>query len=171
MQTVSPSETLFLSLFTCICLYWPKHMDSAVHRTNSLSTACRLCNVVYSSKTALEQHYVESLEHPNCTHCHIGFPDSAARQAVSPFQSASSAVMFVYIGQSTRSPSIAQLSATPVTACRSIKRTWLSITEFPPNIHHAQFVTSVLRTRRHLTRYARNHNSNSFLTDGCSPLV
>src|SRR5712691_11890222 len=61
-------------------------MDSTSHRPNFLSTACRTCNVVYASKIALEQHYVESPEHPNCTRCHIGFADKVARQDVSPFQ-------------------------------------------------------------------------------------
>lgn len=69
-------------------------MDSAGHRTNLLSTACRACNVVYASKIALEQHYVESPEHPNCTRCHIGFADNVARQDVSPFQVLFSATLF-----------------------------------------------------------------------------
>ncbi|KAI9458897.1 hypothetical protein BJY52DRAFT_403433 [Lactarius psammicola] len=44
-------------------------------------SSCRICSRVYSTVSALEQHYRDTPVHPKCTRCDIGFVDNAAIQA------------------------------------------------------------------------------------------
>ena len=83
IQAVSPSRVTFLSSFISMPHRLPKHMNTVHHPMPSLGFSCRICNIAYSSRGALEQHYLQTPVHPNCTRCDIGFVDNVAIQAVS----------------------------------------------------------------------------------------
>ncbi|KAF8500366.1 hypothetical protein F5888DRAFT_1610383, partial [Russula emetica] len=42
---------------------------------------CQVCNRLYTTTSALEQHYRDTPVHPKCAGCNIGFVDDAASQA------------------------------------------------------------------------------------------
>ncbi|KAI0305230.1 hypothetical protein B0F90DRAFT_1702700 [Multifurca ochricompacta] len=49
--------------------------------TSSTPCTCHTCDRVYSSASALEQHYRDFPVHPKCARCNIGFANNAAIQA------------------------------------------------------------------------------------------
>ncbi len=51
--------------------------------SSSATNHCRVCNRLYTSTSALDQHYRDTPVHPKCTRCNVGFMDNAAILAVS----------------------------------------------------------------------------------------
>ncbi|KAH9174719.1 hypothetical protein EDB89DRAFT_464591 [Lactarius sanguifluus] len=59
----------------------PKAVPSQQSQALLGPRTCRICSRVYSTVSALEQHYRDTPVHPKCTRCDIGFADNAAIQA------------------------------------------------------------------------------------------
>ena len=91
LVSTSPSALLSLALNMV-----PQHKQK-VHKTSFTAVpsqpsrvasslhSCRICDRVYTTPNALEQHYRDTPVHPKCTRCNIGFADNAAIQAVSSY--------------------------------------------------------------------------------------
>jgi len=52
--------------------------------SSSAAISCRICDRMYTSTSALEQHFRDTPVHPKCSRCNVGFLDNTAIQAVSP---------------------------------------------------------------------------------------
>ena len=80
--------------------------------SSSAAFCCHVCSRMYTSSSALEQHYRDTPVHPKCARCNIGFLDNAGLQAVSTLISFFLFGLYqlhVDVDQSTPPPSIVQL--------------------------------------------------------------